>query len=182
MKIRARHISSALMLCCALQGCANEIPTPIADADASYVDWDMSRGVDMTRDSRPDASPTMNHWPHGLFGSPCDADDDCAAAPDATCARLLGEHAPGVCTIEDCVVGECPAGGQCVALGQTTACLPKTPGFCEVECGDPLECALDLECLERGCCGSGTCPSICGQMSYSDCEMSARCAASCCTL
>lgn len=176
MNTRPSFILGAL-LWCAPFGCANDLPTEIDKTDAHVV------AEDMSQDAPPDTSMDLQlvTWPEGLLGRPCDADADCATALGATCARLLGEQVQGVCTIEDCAAGGCPAGGRCATLGQTTACLPEAPDFCEVRCGDPLECALNLECFDRGCCGSGSCPSICGQMNYSDCEMSARCAASCCT-
>ncbi len=147
----------AIPLLASLLGCALEAPRPV-----------------------PSTPDPPEDWPSDLLGRACETNEECTGALGVTCARLLGVGTMGVCTLEGCEPGMCPVGSRCQSLGESRVCMPGEDGFCSTNCGQPLECALKLECLEQGCCGSGPCPSVCAELSHSDCEMNARCSVSCC--
>lgn len=197
MKSTLSKLLLSLALGGIMGGCANEIPVPV-DGDPPNMPGDPSEpdlpGVpdepdmpdtpDPVEPDMPEDMPDMPDTPAplNLVGQICNEDTECAAMPGASCAKLMGQALPGICTLVGCNEGDCPEGSVCRDAANKMVCLPGSDDFCTTQCGEALECALKLECIQQGCCGSGPCPSVCETLSFSECEMNALCSAECCTM
>lgn len=71
-----------------------------------------------------------------LVGDACETNEDC---PDGTICDRSVEN--GMCTVEDCRIGECPSESVCVSFDDHTS-------YCMRNCNGDDDCRDDHRCID----------------------------------